>query len=53
MWKPPPWRTVGNAVAIRNARTASLILARQRRERDEVEAFLEASAKRLEQPLGA
>ncbi len=40
MWKSLPWKAVGNATAIRNARNASLVLARQRRERDEIEAFL-------------
>lgn len=56
MWKPTPWRAVSNAVAIRNARSASLILARRRQEREEIEAFLaelEELAKRTEHPLGA
>jgi hypothetical protein len=52
VWKPSPWRAVSNAVAIRNARTASLLLARRRREREEVEAFLDDIAKKLQHPLG-
>jgi hypothetical protein len=53
MWRPYPWRVGSNAVAIRNARTASLILARRRQEREEVDVFLAAMARRFEQPLGA
>lgn len=53
MWKALRRRAMGDSVAIRNARQASLVLARRRKEREEVEAFLAASATRFEQPLGA
>jgi hypothetical protein len=34
------WRPVSQAVALRNARHASAVLAQRRREREEIEAYL-------------
>jgi hypothetical protein len=53
MWKRHRTRaTTRNSVAIRRARPASLILARSRMERDDIDALLADSAERFEQPLG-
>jgi hypothetical protein len=40
MWKPWLWRPASQAVALRNARNASAVLAQRRLEREEVDAFL-------------
>jgi hypothetical protein len=50
MWKPPRLGWIGNATAIRNARHACFALEHRRREREDVEAFLEAWRDRVEGP---
>jgi hypothetical protein len=39
MWKPWAWRPTSQAVALRNARHASAVLAQRRLEREEIEAY--------------
>lgn len=41
MLKPWLWRPTSQAVALRNARLASAVLAQRRLEREEIDAFLE------------
>ena len=41
MLKPWLWRPASQAVALRNARHASAVLAQRRQEREDIEAFLE------------
>lgn len=41
MVKPWLWRPTSQAVALRNARHASAMLAQRRQEREDVEAFLD------------
>ncbi len=53
MWKPWSWRLTSQAVALRNARHATAVLAQRRLEREEIEAFLATQHRNPKQPLSA
>ena len=53
MWKPWLWRPASQAVAVRNARHATAVLAQRRLEREEIEAYFAAREPGRKAAIGA
>ena len=53
MWKPWLWRPTSQAVAVRNARHASAVLAQRRLEREEIDAYFATRTTIRKSPISA
>ena len=53
MWKPWLWRPTSQAVALRNARHASAVLAQRRLEREEIDAYVATRTTMTKSAIGA